>query len=148
MIMIKKWKPRFRRQHKLPHSRVGKAWRKPRGTYSKQAHKKKFKGARPEPGYGQPRSVRGLHPSGLAERLVHNTADITALDPKKHCARIASGVGLRKRKLITESAAKLQIRVLNSVRSWHIAARKPAQKPPATEAKPAEAAKPAVDEKK
>ena len=39
--------------------------------------------------------------------------DLEELDVKKHAARIASGVGLRKREMIIERANEMGLRVLN-----------------------------------
>ena len=57
--------------------------------------------------------MRGRHPSGFIEVLVHNPKEIEGLDPEKHAIRIAHGVGTRKRKEIVALADDKNIRVLN-----------------------------------
>ncbi|RLE74567.1 MAG: 50S ribosomal protein L32e, partial [Thermoprotei archaeon] len=64
-------------------------------------------------GYRGPRKVRGLHPSGFREVIVHNVEELSGVDPEREAVRIASTVGRRKRMEIIEKAAELGIRVLN-----------------------------------
>ena len=70
-------------------------------------------GAHPQPGYGQPRKVRGLHPSGLKDVLVHNVKELAGLDKAVHAVRIARTVGKRKRAEIIKKAEELGLKVLN-----------------------------------
>lgn len=96
--------PRLRRQKRT--------WRRPKGLHSKlrQKHKGRFM---PSPSYGAPRAVRGLHPSGLEERLVTNIHDLDGADAKRHALRISASIGMRKKIQIVEQAKKAGIRVLN-----------------------------------
>ena len=148
-MIIKRRKPRFARQHKLPHSRVRDRWQKPRGTYSKQAMKKQHRGAQPDQGYGQPADVWGLHPSGFEEVLVHNEGQLRGIDAKRQCVRIGADVGLRKKIIIAEAAKKAGLKVLNAPKHWQkkpTRATKPAEAKPTAQEKPAakkEMAKPA-----
>jgi large subunit ribosomal protein L32e len=76
--------------------------------------KKKDMPAMPNPGYRTPKAIRGLHPSGYEDVLVHRPEDLEELDAEKDAARIASKVGGRKRELIVEKADELGIHVLNA----------------------------------
>ena len=58
--------------------------------------------------------MRGLHSSGFEDILVHNVRELDPLDPKKQAARIAHGVGTKKRMEIEKAAEKKGIRVLNA----------------------------------
>jgi large subunit ribosomal protein L32e len=64
-------------------------------------------------GYRGPRAARGLHPSGYIDNLIHNTAELVKLDPKKDAARIGHTVGKKKRIEIINKAVELGIKVLN-----------------------------------
>ena len=64
-------------------------------------------------GYGKIASVRGLHPSGFEEVLVHKTDQLDSLDPEKQAVRIGSSVGNRKRSRIHDRADELGLRILN-----------------------------------
>jgi len=93
-------------------------WRKPRGRYSNKRKKLKEAGPIPCIGYRQPKAVRGLHPSGYKEVLVHNVKELEKIDPKTEAARIASQVGLKKRLEIMKKAKELGIKILNPVRGY------------------------------
>jgi len=64
-------------------------------------------------GYARPASIRGLHPSGMKETLVHRPKDLEQIDPKVCVARIAHKVGENKRLLILDEAERRGIHVLN-----------------------------------
>lgn len=103
----------FRRQEWFRYGKFGEEWRKPRGKKSKL---REHLGRRPpvvDAGYRGPKKVRGLHPSGFREVLVHNVAELDSVDREREAARIASTVGERKRELIEEKATELGIKVLN-----------------------------------
>ncbi len=106
-------KPAFNRQDYHKKKRVPSSWRRPRGDLSKQRIGQKGKGATVEAGYRTPTAVRGLHPSGFEEVMVHRPADLEDVDPDREAVRIASAVGARKRERIEERAADREIRVLN-----------------------------------
>jgi large subunit ribosomal protein L32e len=74
---------------------------------------KKAKGAHPTPGFGSPVAVRGLHPSGYEDILVHNPAELEGLDAATQAVRIAGAVGMKKREQMQGRAAELGLKVLN-----------------------------------
>ncbi len=113
---IKRKKPRFLRQEwwRFPKFKNNPKWRRPKGIDSKMRLKKKGKPRSPSIGWGSPRAVRGLHPSGYEEVLVHNVKELEAIDPSRQAARIAGTVGRRKRELIVAKAKELGIKVLNA----------------------------------
>lgn len=103
----------FHRQEWFRYKKLGDSWRKPRGKHSKQ---REHLGRRPpvvDAGFRGPSAVRGLHPSGFTEVMVHTPSELEHLDPLREAARIGSTVGSRKRELIMEKAEELNIRVLN-----------------------------------
>ena len=112
---LKRKKPRFLRQEwwRYPKFKNNPKWRRPKGIDSKMRLKKKGKPRSPSIGWSSPRLVRGLHPSGYEEVLVHNVKELEAIDPSRQVARIAGTVGKKKRLMIIERAKELGIKVLN-----------------------------------
>ncbi len=111
--------PRFRRHEWWRYAKLGgkhASWRVPRGIHSKTRRHWGYRPPLVSIGYGGPAAVRGLHPSGFAEVLVYNEADLAKLDKTTQAARIGGTVGGRKAKLIVAAAAKLGLRVLNAPR--------------------------------
>ena len=106
-------RPRFQRRGIHEKKRLADVWRKPKGRHNKLRRQIKAKGPLPRPGYGSPAAVRGLHPCGLSDVLVHNEAMLAPLDPAVHAVRIAGGVGMKKRREIQGRAAEAGLRVLN-----------------------------------
>ena len=90
------------------------SWRKPRGQHNKQREQKKAKGALPQPGYGSPVAVRGMHPSGFFEALVATIKELEGLDPKTQAVRISATVGDRKRVALQDAALAAGLKVLNA----------------------------------
>jgi large subunit ribosomal protein L32e len=113
---LKKKKPAFERPGEKTHKRVKHGWKKPHGNQSKLRKHKKSRGYLPMPGYGSPREVRNLHPSGFEDVLVHNIKELEKLDPKKQACRIASKVGKKKGLEIMKKTAEMKIKVLNPLR--------------------------------
>jgi len=113
---VKRKKPRFRRQEwwRYPKFKNNPKWRRPKGIDSKLRLKKKGKARSPSIGWGSPRLVRGLHPSGYEEVLVHNVKELEAVDASRQAVRIAASVGSRKREAIVARAKELEIKVLNA----------------------------------
>jgi large subunit ribosomal protein L32e len=67
----------------------------------------------PSVGYRTPKAVRGLHPSGYEEVLIHSPGELEGIDPNRQAIRVAHTVGKRKRIVILERARELGITVLN-----------------------------------
>jgi large subunit ribosomal protein L32e len=95
------------------YKRVKESWRRPRGIHSKIRIRKKGKIKMPSVGYGAPKELRFLHPSGLKEVLVSNLKDLEKVDPKTQEIRIAHTVGEKKRKEIIKKAEEMKIKILN-----------------------------------
>ena len=106
-------RPAFRRQEWFRYKRLGEKWRKPQGGQSKLRRHFGYRWNIPSIGYRGPRAVRGLHPSGFHEVLVHTLRELDGLDPAKQAVRIAHGVGTRKREVIEKACDEREIRVLN-----------------------------------
>ncbi|MDR3282738.1 MAG: 50S ribosomal protein L32e [Candidatus Methanoplasma sp.] len=106
-------RPAFKRQEWFRYSKLGDKWRKPKGIHSKMKRQLKRRPPMVDIGYGGPAAVRGLHPSGFQEVLVHNTDALDAIDSKVQAVRIGRTVGFKKRVEIEKKAAELGIRVLN-----------------------------------
>ncbi len=113
-LMRLKKKKKFDRQNSHKHGRVPTSWRRARGRHSNVRLKKKYAKDSPNPGYGTPKKVRGLHPSGLTDNLVHRPADLEELDPEVDGVRIASGVGGRKKQQVVETAEEKGFHVFNA----------------------------------
>ncbi len=105
--------PEFQRQESWRYVRIHDAWRKPKGVDSHMRLSVKGWPALVKIGYRGPRAVRGLHPSGLRDVLVHNKAELETLSPNADAARFAAGVGRRKRIELARRAKEMGIRVLN-----------------------------------
>lgn len=110
---IKAKKPTFTRQelHRKAKMNDGK-WRRPRGLHSKMRLNQRGKKASPSPGYGSPREVEGLHPSGLRPIVVHTIQEIDGMQ-KHEGAVIGSKVGMKKREMLVMHAQKKGVSVLN-----------------------------------
>lgn len=113
-VRMERRMPEFVRIDQWRYKRIeGSGWRYPRGLDSKI--RRKWKGWPPcvEVGYRKPAAVRGLHPSGFVEAVIHNAEELDRLDPRTHAVRIASAVGLRKRLEILKRAIERGFYVLN-----------------------------------
>ncbi len=106
-------RPAFHRQEWFRYKKFGDEWRKPQGGQSKLRRHFGYRWNLPSVGYRGPREVRGLHPSGFKEVLVHNERQLEGLDPKTQAVRVAHGVGTRKRELIEKACDDKGLRVLN-----------------------------------
>jgi large subunit ribosomal protein L32e len=104
---------KFRRQEWFRFAKLGEKWRKPRGSDSKMRLGVRGKPTIVSIGYRSPKNIRGVHPSGFVEVLVHAPRDLDGLDTSKQAVRIGSSVGGRKREQILAKAKELGIRVLN-----------------------------------
>ena len=106
-------KPKFRRWTSTSLVRLKESWRRPRGMHSKIRRKEKGKLRMPTIGYGAPRQLRYLHPSGFKEVLIYNFDQLQKIDAKIEAVKIAHVVGKKKRQLILKKAEELKIKVLN-----------------------------------
>lgn len=112
-MVNKRKNPEFVRWPSASVKRIKSTWRRPKGINSKIAVKKKGKLPMPAIGYGAPRDMRHLHPSGFRELLVHNAEELKKLDAAKEAARIAASVGKKKRADIMKMAGEMKIKILN-----------------------------------
>lgn len=103
----------FRKQESNRYVRVSKSYRRPKGFHSKMREHRKGNLRLPEAGFGSPVETRGLHPCGLQETLVFNTATLSSMDPKAFAVRISATVSHPKKNRIAEEAKKLGLKVLN-----------------------------------
>jgi large subunit ribosomal protein L32e len=106
-------KPKFLRSSAVAYKRLGEKWRRPRGWHSKIRIREKGKPKMPSVGYGAPRKLRYLHPSGFREVVVSNVNDLGKVDQSKEAVKIAHTVGKKKRSEILKKAEELKIKVLN-----------------------------------
>ncbi len=105
-------KPVFTRQEYGRKRKIGIEWRKPKGMHSKMRLHIRGKKRSPSPGWGSPREVEGLHPSGLRPVLVATAIQIDAMQEGEG-AVISSTVGMRKRVALVEHAKKKNAPLLN-----------------------------------
>lgn len=109
-------RPAFRRHEWWRYKKLGgkhASWRVPRGIHSKVRRHFGYRPPLVSIGYGGPAAVRGLHPSGFEEVLVHNVEELAAVNKETQAARVGGTVGGRKAKLIEAEADKRGIRILN-----------------------------------
>lgn len=112
--VLNKHRPTFRHDQWFRYKKLSRlGWRKPRGARNKIAVDMVYRSRRPVIGYRGPALARGLHSSGFAEILVHNADDLAEINPQTHAARIARGVGAKKREAIVKAAEAKGVRVLN-----------------------------------
>lgn len=111
--LAKKKKKKFMRQLAHAYKRIKPEWRKPTGSQSKMRKGKKGRPKMPSIGYKRPEKVRGLHPSGFKEVLIHNVKELEGVNPKEEAIKIASRVGEKKRAEIVKKAEEMNIKVLN-----------------------------------
>jgi large subunit ribosomal protein L32e len=109
--MRKKTKPNFTVPNSKKIKRVPSRWRKPRGIDNKQRIRQASEGAVPRVGYKNRPEVRGAHPCGVMEVIVHNPGQLAGLSGV--VVRIAGAVGAKKREMIIAKAGELKLRVLN-----------------------------------
>jgi large subunit ribosomal protein L32e len=112
-LKMKQKKPDFKRQDWFRFKRIGTSWRRPKGLHSGMRKQLKHRPAIVKIGYRSPALVRGLHPSGLEDVLIHNVKELEALNPETQGARVASTVGKRKRIEIVKKAKELGIKIFN-----------------------------------
>jgi large subunit ribosomal protein L32e len=106
-------KPAFVVKESHYQARVKKRWRFPRGRHSQVRQMHKGKPAMPQPGYGAPRIVRGLHSSGLFPVVVRTSNELIAINVDKEGAVIASTVGNKRKLELLKLAEGKKISILN-----------------------------------
>ncbi|MBA3044724.1 MAG: 50S ribosomal protein L32e [Candidatus Thermoplasmatota archaeon] len=111
--------PHFKRQEWFRYKKLGDSWRRPRGLHSKMRRHISYRTNVVSIGYRGPKAVRGRHPSGFVEVLIHNLKEMEGLDPKKQAIRIAHSVGYLKRIYIAILADQMDLRILNFSREVH-----------------------------
>jgi len=112
-LKIKRKKPEFIRKRGKVIKRLKLKWRRPKGLHSQLRRHKREAGNMPKSGYGSPRAVRGLHPSGFEDIIIFNVKDLEKIDSEKQACRIASTVGKKKRMEIMKKADEMKIKILN-----------------------------------
>ena len=110
-------RPKFVRTASHRYWRIGRwaSWRRPRGQQSKQ---RRHYGYRPKIvriGYGSPRAMRGLTPTGFKPILVRTEADLAPLDATRDAVLIARTVGTKRRLVLEESCRKRGLHILNPI---------------------------------
>lgn len=113
LAKLKKKKPNFRRQNYRYYRALRGKWRKPRGLHNKLKRNHRDKGSVPNIGYKNPSIIRGLHPSGYEEVLVHTPSEVKDVDPEAEAIKVGSSVGKRKKIAILNKADEKNIKVLN-----------------------------------
>lgn len=114
---IRSSKPDFSRYDWDKYYRIGRqeTWRRPKGIDN--AMRLELKGYAPKVkiGYGSPKEIRGLHPSGLIPVVVSSVTDLEKVKDKKDkvIVILSSRLGLKKRLELLKRADELGIRVSN-----------------------------------
>ncbi len=115
-LLMERREPRWMRMDEWRYLRVahGEHWRRPRGGNDNKI-RLEIKGypKRVKVGYGKPRLVRNLHPSGFKLVIVHRPEDVDKVDPAREAIVIGRTVGLRKRVEIVKRAIEKGVRVIN-----------------------------------
>lgn len=111
----KKKKPRFIQEESWRYKRIRAVWRRPKGIDSAMRFKRKSRPKSVEVGYRSPKKIRGFHPSGFREVLVHNLGELEKINSES-VIRVSSTVGLRKKILIVEKAKERGLKILNAGR--------------------------------
>lgn len=106
-------KPSFIQQDSHKKKRVAQKWRKPRGRHSKlRLHLRGYK-RWPCTGWRSPRTVKGLHTSGLEIVVVRNLTELGKIDGTKQGVVIGSSVGAKNRITLIEVTQAKNITLLN-----------------------------------
>ena len=109
-----KRKPNFIRKESWRYKRLETTWRKPKGIDNHQRKQKKGEMPIVKIGYKKQKNIRGLHPSGYRDNLIHNINEISNLDPKIDGIRIGHNVGTKKRISIVMKALEMKFKIFNS----------------------------------
>lgn len=115
-LIKKKDKPKFLRYDWDKYYRLERqeTWRKPRGRDNPMRLQLSGYPPKADPGFGTPKEIRGLHPSGLKPVIVRSMKELENLKGKQDViVYIASTVGLKKRTEMVSKAKELGIRLAN-----------------------------------
>jgi large subunit ribosomal protein L32e len=110
---IKERTPKFERFESWRYVRIDTPWRKPKGVDNHMRLSVKGWPHLVKIGYRVPKNVRNFHPSGYRDVLIHNIAELERLSPSSDAARLAAGVGKKKKIELARRAKELGVRVLN-----------------------------------
>lgn len=110
---ISQKRPHFARFESWRFVRLGNKWRRPKGIDNHMRLQNRGWPKIVKPGYGGPKAVKGLHPSGYEEIMVYNVGDLSLIDVETQAARIGGSVGTKKRVEILTQALDQGIKVLN-----------------------------------
>ena len=114
-VLMERREPRWMRMDEWRFLRIAhrESWRRPKGNDNKIRLEIKGYPKRVKVGYGKPRLVRNLHPTGFKLVIVHRPEDVDKVDPTKEAIVIGRTVGLRKRIEIVRRAIERGVRVIN-----------------------------------
>jgi len=114
-VLMERREPRWMRMDEWRFLRVAhrESWRRPKGNDNKIRLEIKGYPKRVKVGYGKPRLVRNLHPTGFKLVIVHRPEDVDKVDPTREAIVIGRTVGLRKRVEIVRRAIERGVRVIN-----------------------------------
>jgi Ribosomal protein L32E len=114
-VLMERREPRWMSMDEWRFLRVAhrESWRRPKGNDNKIRLEIKGYPKRVKVGYGKPRLVRNLHPTGFKLVTVHRPEDVDKVDPTREAIVIGRTVGLRKRVEIIRRAIERGVRVIN-----------------------------------
>ena len=104
----------------INRKRVKERWRKQRGDDNKKRIKRRFMGAEPNIGWGNPADIRGVRASGKRAILIENAQQLNALLSNPEVAdyevTLAGSLSRKKRIELTEMASRSKVNVTNGAR--------------------------------
>lgn len=110
---LKAKKPHFRNHNSHKIKRATNAYRRPKGLQNKMRLNHKSYSRQVAIGFRSPVEARGMTRDGLWPVVVSNVKELAELEAGKHGVVLASGLGMKKRSMIAQEAAKLKLTVIN-----------------------------------